>query len=440
MSRRCLPWRTLALTLSALSLLLPALALAEPCDKLSKNVAQVYVQASLAATEAYANGDYDLSIVQGRAALAICSEDERVEYNLARAYHQQGNCPMARYHYDSVVETLEKRKRRADRAFLKKAKEYQREVNKACPEVVDLTVNCVDAGVIFDLGPLKEVRCPFEGRMVAGNYTLYARRDGAKPYTESLRIARDELARFRIPALVELSGFGTLEVTCAQGVAFFSIEGPGANDTYACPWHGELPVGTYRVQAQGAAESLQVTVLGLQHSAADLDIPRTSLGYAGFLLGAYVAPGTGYAAGPLYDEGKATGERVRSLSHVSFALLVEAGWAFGPTWAALARLRLDQSLGVMGGLLGRVVPYVGDALAWRIDAGLGLGTLNQPVFLTDGRVPVTESGPFFILAGTSVAYGVSDLLSLVAGLDFNLGVNADVVLHLDLALGVELRF
>jgi len=90
--------------------------------------------------------------------------------------------------------------------------------------------------------------------------------------------------------------------------------------------------------------------------------------------------------------------------------------------------------------LGRVVPYVGDALAWRIDAGLGLGTLNQPVFLTDGRVPVTESGPFFILAGTSVAYGVSDLLSLVAGLDFNLGVNADVVLHLDLALGVELRF
>jgi hypothetical protein len=428
--------RTSVLVVSLLvSWMLPLFSLqAQDCSTLAESVSKRYTELAQKAAEAYVDGDYETSIEFGREAMSICTTTEVTEYNLARAYQQAGLCAMARYHFDRLSA------RKLSKDMAKKVKKYEKQAAQDCPTATRFTVTCAEAEVELELGPFPPQSCPMEGMLPAGEFRLEARQEGRMPFSERVTLQEGVENVLTVPALVPERIVGSVEVSCSPGVAFFRLNGPNGEQTLSCPWIGELEVGVYRLIPEGSEDVFQAVVEAKMMTSVFLEVQRTPFERAGLVLALRMAPGFGYASGPLYDDGKATGESVSSISHVSFSSSVELGYAFNPSWALLGRARIDQNLGIVGGLLARFVPWLNEDWAIRADAGVGFGVLKQPVFLTDGRVPETEAGPVFLLLGSSVAYGLSDLAALVFGLDLNADLNSDFALHADLSVGLELRF
>jgi len=413
----------------------PSLALAgAPCSSLSDVDAADYVKLSAEGVQAYQDGDFKKAIQKNQAAMELCDEDPALNYNLARAYHNSGHCPMAIFHYDIVLAKT------TDRKLKKKVEKHRESIVEECSNAADFMIRCADEGSTVSIGSLEALPCPFTGRIKAGEHALTVSKPGFVTYNETVEIKLGEGNVLATPSLVSEQMVGDLSVRCEDGINFFLLSGPNLQQTFPCPWQGTLETGSYNLTPENSEVSTAATVIPENTISVVLSLPPSVLDSGGGQIGLKLAPGTGYADGALYDGGEATGESASSISHISFALVVEGGMVFNQSWAGIGRFRLDQNLGMVASVVGRYSRLVDDSTALHFDGGLGAGVLKQPVFLTDGRVPVTQPGPVFVSSGAGLDFVLSDSLILTTGADLYIGVYDDFALHLDLFIGPVLKF
>ena len=413
-------------------LLVPAFAWSEPCAGLSEASADRYFELANKAVQAYLDENYGSAVTYNLQALEVCNEDPRTTYNLARAYHQLGNCGMGLSTYEALDEF------ELDRKMRKKVANYRSELEGQCIDYPKFTIQCQDKEAEIELGPLSGLRCGDSGRIAPGEHRLEVYRPEHKSYGENITLEAKQTLTLTIPALVPLSAFGFLQVSCSEGVEFFDSTGPDGQQRRPCPFDDELPVGSYQLVPSGGDEVTTVEVLGQQQTSAQLVVVFSPHQRAGLFFAVSLAPGFGFATGTLYDGDEKTDMEVTSISHLSFAGRIDAGYAWSERWAALGRLRVDQSLGLVGALVLRWVAAANNDLAIRVDGGLGGGVLAQPVFLTDGSAPDAHAGPIIALVGGHLAYAFTKQLSFVGGVDLNLGFS-DFGAQLDLHFGVEFK-
>ncbi|PJB37267.1 MAG: hypothetical protein CO108_21465 [Deltaproteobacteria bacterium CG_4_9_14_3_um_filter_63_12] len=249
--------RLLFLTLLIVALT-PALAWSEPCENLPPADAEKYVALNTAAIEAYGASDFETTIAKTLEALALCAEDNNVKYNLARAYHQNGDCPMALYNYDNLDISGFDRKRK------KNIDGYKEELLGVCADSLVVRLECGTPGTMMVFGSRKSV-CPWVGRLYPDSLEINLSLDGYRSQTTMIAVAAGGENVFTMPELVSESQFGVLSVTCGEGIKGFEMVKPdGEAESYECPWEGELAIGSYTLKTDPAGQAHVTTVIGQQ--------------------------------------------------------------------------------------------------------------------------------------------------------------------------------
>lgn len=193
--------RTLALAL-VFALSAPVFAGEEPCDTLDEPALDRYNALGDQALERYGQKDYSGAVEAILELREICSEDPRLEYNLARAFHRAGNCNMARFWYEEVLA-------RDESSYGELVKEEKRvaltsitELEQVCVNSTRIVLLCAEPDeVTLTLGDAFTGKCPGGARVDAGTYTLTATRPGFQDYTTQVELQPREHNRVFIPPL-----------------------------------------------------------------------------------------------------------------------------------------------------------------------------------------------------------------------------------------------
>ncbi len=241
----------------ALGLLWPMATVAQgvPCGDLPETKAQIFFELSIQAVEDYQAKNYESAITKTRKAMSICDEDPGVEYNLGKAYQMAGYCPMALHHFTRLAEL-----KLRDRDFNKRIQRALDETRGECSDAVPFEVLCEDGGVLFTIGDMENLPCPFVGRLLPGSYDISAKKAKYFPFEAMVSLSGPDTVYIDIPALRSLDSVGYLAVQCPEGVSAFTLAGNGTSEVHACPWEGEVEVGTYLIAIDGVDEPLSVQV------------------------------------------------------------------------------------------------------------------------------------------------------------------------------------
>lgn len=251
--------------LPALLLLLglPHTALAKrPCKHLKGDALKTYNQLGKDAADHYKNGDFLAAIDTINSLKAICDEDPRLDFNLARAYQKSGNCNMARYWFEAVLTHPD-----ADELSKKQPKlalEAIATLENQCKDSTRVAVSCGTPNTQLELLPKKKgepltVSCPFSGRVDAGHYTVRAMAEGYTPAAIQVDIAREENNALYVPPLFSADdGFARLMVPCSPGEKSFELDGPAGTESHACPAELRLPAGTYGLSSGGGRQEVRL--------------------------------------------------------------------------------------------------------------------------------------------------------------------------------------
>lgn len=257
-----------ALLLLALLCISPAALAKTPCEDLTGEVAKKYNALGDTAIERYGAEDYPGAIEAILAIKAICAEDPRLDYNLARAYHRAENCNLARFWYEEVLarsaddlgddltEILEKQKKKALASIT--------ELEQVCANSARLSVSCVDEDVSITIADLVDATCPAGSRVDPGQYELIASKEGKESFRVPVTLKAGASASLIVPQLQDIrfeATTGTVRLSCLANVTEVDATLPdGTSATWPCPSEQEVVPGNYTLSVASLGIAEEVTV------------------------------------------------------------------------------------------------------------------------------------------------------------------------------------
>ena len=434
--------------LLALSLLAWPVLGGEPCASLSSEEREAYLSFGEEVVKAYEDEDFPRAVQATLNAMEICDEDPRTKYNLARVYQAAGNCNMALFWYEQVLELdPEGPYVKAIKEQRAKAGRYKTELQVECSNSAKISVECSNPGVLITLGEFSTLKCPYRGRIDAGTYKLTASLEGFQDYSVQVQLVAGENNRLLVPELLpEIdSSLGTLRVSCPESVKEVVLTGPGYNDVdVPCPLKIDLDAGYYTVRMEDELPETfeivpgQVYALQLSRSV-ELDSDQV-----GLFIGLRFAPGLALVSGDLYEEDNETpyGEELVGMqpSLLTLAVENEIGYRINERWAVGAQGRFEvANFALLGLAFVRWTPLIVDWWRGSLSAGLGGGRIYPTVETSNGDRPLAHMGPFFASFGLHSNFDLSSLFSLMLALQPRIGM-PDVGVNFDLSAGIEINF
>ncbi len=226
-----------------------------PCAHLQGHNAERYnalVDSSVAHYKAkrFANASEDIVALK-----RICDDDPRLDFNLARAYQNAGNCNMARYWFERLLERIGDNRRALAKKRPRLAEEALTELEQVCthsariellstiPEL-QTTLTATSAG-----GGTLTLSAPFRGRIDGGEYTVRVTHDGVSLSIPNVVIAPN---RENIIALPTPPSKQALAIVCPAAVSSVTVSPPPretelTSASLACGDTISLEPGTWRI-------------------------------------------------------------------------------------------------------------------------------------------------------------------------------------------------
>jgi len=404
-----------------------------PCDALSGEDEAKYFELDEQAKTAYGEGRYLDAIDDILGMREICGEDPVLAYNLARSYDRAGNCNMALFWYDRVLDWETSKFPNLVERQRVKAGEKKTAMQARCANSARVSIECAGDGEIeVKLGDAIETSCPFEGRVDAGTYTLRATSEGHETYTTEANIVAGQTNRLLVPMLDELVTTGRIVGAGLDGQA---LDCPGELELSTGEY--QLTMGEHRLTASVAAG--ETTNINFAQYVVERDLERV-----GIFIDLRVSPGSGFAEGSVYD--KNNEDEVATLdgtqpTQFTFALVNEIGYDITDWFGVGAHIRLElANFSALGAALVRFTPYRGEWVSIRLSLIGGGGTLLRPVEVTDVGTALARMGPGFAGAAAGIGINVSELFAIVLDFETKVGF-PDFGVHMDWAsTGVEVAF
>ncbi|PJB40979.1 MAG: hypothetical protein CO108_13775 [Deltaproteobacteria bacterium CG_4_9_14_3_um_filter_63_12] len=256
------PWRYWAnltrVTLVAVGLFATVSATAgsgsSPCSTIQGAEGDRYTKLVDLSSKQYKKEDYLGAIESILELKSICSEDPRLDFNLARAYQRAGNCNMARYWFEHLLANAGKFSKPFLGDLPKLAGEALVELSSTCSNSAMVAFYCADKGVTIDLKPSGDGETlhfhhPFEGRVEAGDYLMAAHKEGYQSSVSTVFVYAGESNFISVPELASAEQRGTLEVFCPAQVESVTLSRVASKDSMImkCGEPIALDSGNWRV-------------------------------------------------------------------------------------------------------------------------------------------------------------------------------------------------
>ena len=252
--------RLITLLIGLAALTLSSSAYAEtPCESLKGAEAKRYNELGDAAADRYGAKDYPGAIEAILEIKSICSEDPRLDYNLARSYHRSENCNMARFWYEEVLARSEDSLGKELKGIIKKQKQRAlksiTELEQICSNSTRVAFSCADEGVVIRLGETIEAACPSASRLDSGDYLLVASREGHDSFEMNVKLKPGSDVDLFVPKLLETRAkatTGTVKLSCDKEITTVNVQAPDlSSTTWPCPSTQQAAPGDYTLTIPG---------------------------------------------------------------------------------------------------------------------------------------------------------------------------------------------